>query len=136
MFDKTVIVRGSTEYVPYEKKVTVNEHRAPTDDSIKLFEEMKAKAYQSLLDTIQINDNSLNVKALVYKDVYSALTLCKYALTLNGNQSIGEIRLNEYDLMDRQKVIDEIISQASQHVVHEIAKTVLTEGHKSRALKP
>ena len=39
MFDRVTIQQGK-EAVPYAKTVTVHEHRAPTDDSIRLYQEI------------------------------------------------------------------------------------------------
>jgi len=38
------------EYIPYEKTVNINEHRAPTDKSIKLFKE-----FEKRLDKLNIH---------------------------------------------------------------------------------
>jgi len=39
---------------------TVHEHRAPTDDSVKLLREMEAAAQDSILSTYKFDDNVLN----------------------------------------------------------------------------
>jgi len=49
MRDKLYLTFGGRDTpVPYEK--TVIEKRAPTDDSIRLYEEIKTKAYKSIID--------------------------------------------------------------------------------------
>ena len=44
MFNKTIV------NTPHTLQVRVDEHRAPTDDSIRLFSEYRDKAIQSVLD--------------------------------------------------------------------------------------
>lgn len=124
MFDRTVVLAGRTvtERVPYEK--TVVEKRAPTDDSIRLYDEIKEKAYNSILGTIEIRDNSLNVVAILYEDFLAYHKVCKYRLKLNGKEITGEIRSSEVDLQDRQALLQEIVDKASRHIAVEILKTV------------
>ena len=57
MFDKSYITKGRTEYVPYEKSVTIIEKRAPTDESIRLLNEF----IKSLPDELK-NDFEMQLK--------------------------------------------------------------------------
>ena len=62
MFNKNfVFPQTRTEHVPYEKSIV--EHRAPTDDSIRIWEEMKEKAYKSILGSIELRDNALTERS-------------------------------------------------------------------------
>ncbi len=67
MFDTYRIGSTSTQYVPYEKSVTVTEKRATTDESVKLLNEFQEKAKQNLVDQIKIEDNTLNGVVLFFK---------------------------------------------------------------------
>lgn len=48
----------NTLNMPQTLKVHINEHRAPTDDSIRLYEEYRDKAIKSIID---INTESLSI---------------------------------------------------------------------------
>ena len=50
MFDKTFV-----GYQSSPREVTVNEHRAPTDDSIRLAEEYREKARQEFVKAYVFN---------------------------------------------------------------------------------
>lgn len=106
MFDRIVMGQNTTEYVPYEKTVTVN--RAPTDESIKLYEEMKAKAYGSLLQTISINDNELSCAAQIWRDMHSDKIIMAWRFLLNGKEYKGETDVEVWPLKDRHAVLDKI----------------------------
>lgn len=93
MFDRYEI--KGTEYVPYEKSVTINEHRAPTDESIKIFNEIKAKAYESIIDTIVINDNLVNIAGQVWRDNCEFSTWCGYKFLINGKEYKGKFLIDE-----------------------------------------
>ena len=105
-----------TEHVPYEKTVTVN--RAPTDESIKLWEEMKEKAYKSLLGQIHIKNNVVEASAIIYQDIYAARKIMKYRFLLNGKEFIDQVELGFHETCERdvlrllyKKVSEKISSQ-------------------------
>lgn len=50
-----VQVPGTTRYV--DRNVTINEHRAPTDESVKLLKEMEEKAEAKLIEAIRLDGN-------------------------------------------------------------------------------
>lgn len=60
------INQNHTEYVPYTKEVTIHEHKAPTDKSIALLNEMQEKAKANIIKTIKIDENFLKAIALFY----------------------------------------------------------------------
>ena len=71
MFNKTVInQQRGTNYVPYEKTVTVNENRAPTDKSIELLNEMQEKASENLIITVKINNSICEAIAFIFRNNY------------------------------------------------------------------
>lgn len=49
-------------------KVEVHEHRAPTDESVKLLNEMHDKVLQNIMLSVKCNSNELNFKAFFVKD--------------------------------------------------------------------
>jgi len=118
-------VEGQKLNIPYEK--TVIEKRAPTDDSIRLYEEIKEKAYNSILDTIEINDNILNLKAIIYSDCTSFNSICKYHLTLNSEVFTDKIVISEFELKmerDKGKILRKIVEDAAK----ELTKKILMAG--------
>ncbi len=115
MFDRIVLARTSREYVPYEK--TVVEKRAPTDDSVRLYEEIKDKAYESILESIRINDNSLNTAVIVYEEPALFGKTCMYRLTLNGKELSGKIDMIDFMQYRHEDILRKII----QHLAEKIA---------------
>ena len=110
-----------TVHVPYEK--TVIEKKAPTDESIKLYEEIKEKAYSSILDTIEVKDNSLNLTAVLYKDNFSWKTVCKYKVVLNGNVFSGEVAIEDNVVATRPMAKVEVYKQ----IVGDVAKKLAVD---------
>jgi len=123
MFNKSLFyTQSSKEYVPYEK--TVIEKRAPTDDSIRLYEEIKTKAYKSILDTIKINDNTFNVKAIIFDEPLSYKRICKFAFTINGFEITDSIDIDIAMEYNKEEVINLIIDKCSKKLSVEMLKRI------------
>ena len=101
-------------YIPCEK--TVIEKRAPTDDSIRLFNEMKEKAYDSILDTIVIKNNTLNLSGVIYQDHKSYSTNCKYKVILNKQEITGEIFVSKAKIHNKKELCRAISKDISKHI--------------------
>ena len=69
LFSTTHIHTSSkTEYVPYEKEMTINEHRAPTDKSVELLNEFEKEAKNNLIDKLEFRDNVLDCDMLFFRE--------------------------------------------------------------------
>ncbi len=76
---------SSKEYVPYTK--TVHEHRAPTDESIKIFDEMRRKAEEHIVAKVIIKDNTVNGMLLAFDEGGMMDNIRYYGrFTLNGKE--------------------------------------------------
>lgn len=61
-------MRREVDYIPYEKSVSVNEHKAATDESIKLLNEFQEKAKENLCYSVRINQTFLNAVAFFFRE--------------------------------------------------------------------
>lgn len=78
-----------TEHVPYTKDVRVTEHRAPTDESIKILNEMEEKAITNAVKKINVVDNTVNGAAVyIINDMTLAHTRYKLKFSFNGKEHI------------------------------------------------
>jgi len=121
MFDRVTIQQGK-EPVPYAKTVTVHEHKAPTDESIRLYQEIEQKAYDSILHRIQVNDNALNFGAIVHMPRMTTNQEIAYVFTLNGREITGKITIRNHEAMslDRDALVRKIVEDAGKHIAIEI----------------
>jgi len=106
------------------KKVDVHEHRAPTDESIRIYEEIKEKAYNSILQSIKIENNEFKCNAIVYKDYCSDKTSIKYLFLLNNKKYEGSIDVNIFDAKDKFKIVSKLYEQLSENISGELLKTI------------
>ena len=70
--------------VPYEK--TVHEHRAPTDESIKILREMEEKSRQQIVEKFVVNNNVVNGSVTLFRDAMTDNHECRVRLVLNGDE--------------------------------------------------
>ena len=68
LFSTTHIHQSRTEHVPYCKEVNITEKKAPTDESVRLLNEMQDKAQRNIIATIKIEENFLKAVAIYYRD--------------------------------------------------------------------
>lgn len=67
----------------HPRTLEVKEHRAPTDESVKILKEMEKEAMDKIVEMGKIEDNIFNVKWYIYGDQYSWEDWCRCVFTLN-----------------------------------------------------
>ena len=131
MFDSYTLGQRTTEYVPYEK--TITENRAPTDESIKIYDEIVNRAYKSILNSIKVEGNIFNCKAILYQpcEFGQEKIVCSYHADLNGFPLEGKL---EYDFFEfriqrktEEEVLQDIFKKLSEHVAAEILKVAFKD---------
>lgn len=67
---------------PNTINVHKHEHRAPTDESIRLYKELEEKALQRLISTTTLEDNTFNATWHVFTDFinHENKAICRYKL--------------------------------------------------------
>lgn len=82
MFD-TFIHRPAA---PYPQTITKHEHRAPTDESVKLLREMEAKAREQIIKAHELKDNNFEAKILTEFDYMNDKYIVHIFFRLNGKE--------------------------------------------------
>lgn len=120
MFDTYVQGRTETQLIPYVK--TVHEHKAPTDDSIRIYKEIKEKAYNSLLYSFTLSDNIFDAKVMVYQDYELGDRVCAYSFLLNGRRVKNEFRSRNILMEKKEELIPKIIEGISEQIAVELTR--------------
>ena len=94
MFDRYVVREGSRHTY---STVEVNEHRAPTDASVRLLNEMQEKARENLVDSFSVCDNAFKGEILVFRDHFSNEFVVYFVFSINGNKYKFEERIFTFD---------------------------------------
>ena len=98
LFSTTHHHHTKTVSVPYEKNVTVHEHKAPTDKSVELLNEMQEKAQRNIITTIKIEENFLKAVVIYYRDemVMDRMTY-HIRFELNGKEYMIEDHIDNFE---------------------------------------
>jgi hypothetical protein len=75
-------------------KIDVTEKRAPTDESVRLLNEMQQKAFDNVLSCVQLDNNELkDITWWIYYDPYIFSEKARVRFMLNGRLFDKEITL-------------------------------------------
>lgn len=85
LFGKDIYVERRTTAVPYEKTVNITEKRAPTDESIRIYEDMLEKAAKKVLYAEKIQNNVLTGIVVLMSEGMCGIR-CAGKFTLNGKE--------------------------------------------------
>lgn len=75
--------------ITFPDTIKVNEYKAPTDESIRMMEEMHAKALKNIIHHIKVEDNLVNGEIFVVHQPwlrYSYKVVCKFKI--NGKEFV------------------------------------------------
>lgn len=100
MFD-TTIVKQAPAYPQ-----TIHEHRAPTDESVRLLNEMQSEAKVNIIKNIIVDDNVVNGSITIMQDYYSMgkKYVVYFKFNLNGRDYVID-KIFEADSLDKNDVV-------------------------------
>jgi len=98
MFDKYYMREGNSTHT-HKHNVNVQENKAPTDESIKILNEMQEKARMNLIKHFEIEDNSLNGQIFLHQEPMTRQYIFSTRFTLNGIEYYAEKKIKDYKLM-------------------------------------
>ena len=77
--------------------VRIDEHRAPTDESIKILADMQKQAQESLVDAYILEDNEVNGSVFMFRDPMTSEYRMHVQFRINGKKYKFEERFRSYD---------------------------------------
>lgn len=99
LFNTTHIIQGKTDRVPYCKEVNITEKKAPTDESVRLLNEMQEKAQRNIISTIRIEENCLKAIVVYFQDdIEKDRVKYQIRFNLNGKDHIIDGHINIFEL--------------------------------------
>lgn len=107
--------------------VTITEKRAPTDESVRLLNEMEQAARNKVVETTIVKDTHFECKihksvdALSMQDVYGVI------YSLNGRQQTTEVRVDRHEKLDPYQLAEHI----RNHVANDISNHLLQKAFMS-----
>lgn len=88
----------------HNHRTEIHEHRAPTDDSIRLTKEMEQKILDSIISSIAVVDNPIKGQIVAFKsnEVMSGLTLrLSFVFELNGKRGVVNHSISDIDVYNK-----------------------------------
>lgn len=124
MFD-TYVQRHTTEYV--DRNVTVKEYKAPTDESVKLLNEMTEKALNNIVKTFSTSNNTLQAKVAAYQDPRMGVNefMCKF--TLNGKHHMLRVEFSAYETPDINSMVEKLYTKVCEKLAQEVMQPFFQE---------
>lgn len=115
--------RTQTQFVTRE----VHEHRAPTDESVKLLREMEQKARDQITKSIRLESNNLKANIYQYLDPLSMDKVYRIVADINGKRVESEIRTPEYLNFDEQVALIHkgISDMVANHILLDVSSTLV-----------
>lgn len=118
MFDR-VTVQNPTQYVTKE----VIEHRAPTDESVKLLREMEAAAQAEVIKALKIEGNGFTAHVEMLQDFAQPyLLIARAVYDLNGTRHVVKVDVphNDADGFDAErKLFTKLRDQIAEQIATE-----------------
>ena len=117
---------GGDRVVPYEK--TVHEYRAPTDESIKIYDEMLNKAQASLVGRITSN-TPIDMEVCVFRDVSRQNYNVHYVCNINGKEIQNKIVIPKIQIqcLDDKFDIGKILARIYERVLAELVSDCMRD---------
>jgi hypothetical protein len=114
------------------ENVVVNEHRAPTDESLRLLNEMQEKAMKNIVDRVILQDNVVNGISVLFEGTFDRVQYVKF--NLNGRTITTEFRFSRMDALKAQNSGKDPEQVIGELLCLEITKAVMEEMRNSKNL--
>lgn len=119
----------TTRYGPDSISInkTVHEHRAPTDESVRLLREMENKATEQIIQAVRIENTEFKGVLHTTREVLTGDVRFTIVFSLNGKKEFAEFRAKEWDTQDT--VIQGIIRKVSETLARKMLVGIVKPEH-------
>jgi hypothetical protein len=105
-------------------KVEVSEHRAPTDESVRLLREMEKAAEDKVFARFTVGGNMLKGKAQLWEEMASNTVKIRIAFTLNDEKHDWTVETDRFDWHDRKKVAEIVHAELAKRLARLLMESV------------
>jgi hypothetical protein len=121
--------RGETQYIT--KEVNITEKRAPTDESVKLLNEMSDKAIKNIIQQVSTSNNTLQMFSMSYRDWRTGELVISCKMTLNHKDYIFDVKVLDFEFKSEYDFIDSIYNSVCKELTNIIIQPLLSELNKT-----
>lgn len=136
MFDRPVIlVPHVTQHVTREVTKQVHEHRAPTDESVRLLAEFEAKARERIVEAIHVGDGVFECVVHIEKSFADDAVRLMAVFSLNGKKLTAEFKEHGHRV-ERKAALLGLRDAIAKEIAHQILVPALErlDAHSSLEL--
>jgi len=108
------------------KNVNITEKRAPTDESLKLLEEMREKSLKSIVGSVSTTNNTLSAACIAFENPVNYETVYIVKFVLNGKEYQVKTKLDNL-LEDKKEHLDKVYKNLCEQLAQEIMQPVFKE---------
>jgi hypothetical protein len=124
MSSMTYIIEQRNNYAPYEK--TVHVHNAPTDESIKIYKELKEKAEKSIIDSFVVSNTILSCHFVVYREMeFINAFSAHFKIVLNGENIVDTLKFQKS--YNRDDTVKEVFDKISKIIAKKLFESITSE---------
>jgi predicted metallo-beta-lactamase superfamily hydrolase len=107
--------------------VTVNENRAPTDDSIRIYQEMLEKAEKNITKLFKVDNN--NLKCTIAMNMYDSETYTQNLIAVMELNGVRKTAKQEI-LSTEQETLNALMEEMAKVIAYEMLVPALDEWTK------
>lgn len=107
----------------HNRSFTVHEHRAPTDESVRLLKEFEETARAKIEASFRLKDCPLDVAVTVYRDVLNDVYVVAMRYCINGQPRKAELPVPRIEYAN----LDSIAKRMQQALVTDLSQYILTQ---------
>jgi hypothetical protein len=108
--------------------VTVNEKRAPTDESVRLLNEMEQAARNKVVETTVVKDTHFECKIHKSVDMFSMQDVYSVIYSLNGRNQTTQVRVDNGEMLDPYQVAEHIRNMVAADISNHLLHTAFMNG--------
>jgi len=126
LFGDNIEINHTTAAPAYAQ--TVHEHRAPTDDSVKLLREMEETSKESIIGSCLIEDNTLNGLVVIFQRQASGFMsrVAYIRFTFNGKEHVIKEELHHNFDWKRGEERTEVVRMLFDAVMKKVGEEIWT----------
>lgn len=114
--------RSETTVRHGDQNIIVNENKAPTDDSIRILNEMQEKTFKNIMGKIEVPGNELSFKGAVHRDSMFANIIIEVIYNINQYERHVKITLSEREWKNYELSLEDISKRMSDEIVKDLAE--------------
>lgn len=113
-----------------QANVDIREHRAPTDESVKILREMESAAKQEVIKSIQVKDTLVDGVLHMSLDPLSCKRRFKFIYSINGRKMTTDFSIDDYEYEASKDWIGKLVETVSFDIAREIMMKPFVEMFK------